>query len=106
MLIGILEAALVIGVAGLLLYGAVRLLARPADRQLPASQAGQWVTAHYDVDGVTNVVVQKLSPTGVNVLDEHVVAKLTIDDPDYDAKFLAAMAAARQRRALFESETE
>jgi hypothetical protein len=29
-----------------------------------------------------------------------------LDDPDYDAKFLAAMESARQRRALFESEED
>ena len=49
-------------------------------------------------------MVQKTSPTGVNVLDEHSVATIRIDDPEYDAKFLAAMATARERRALFESE--
>jgi hypothetical protein len=43
---------------------------------------------------------------GVNVLDEHVVARIPVDDPDYDAKFMAAMAAARERRALFEAEEE
>ena len=100
-----LEAAFVIGLAGLLLYGTIRLLTRPQDRRLPASREGHWVTAHYDVDGTTNVVVQKVSPTGFNVLDEHVVAKLRIDDPEYDAKFLSAMATARERQALFESET-
>ena len=100
----LLEAAFVIGLAGLLLYGTIRLLTRPQDHRLPASSAGHWVTAHYDVKGATHVVVQKTSPTGVNVLDEHSVAKIRIDDPEYDAKFLAAMATARERRALFESE--
>ncbi len=101
----LLEAALVIGVAGMLVYGTIRLLTRPQDRRLPATREGRWVTAHYDVKGTTRVVVQKVSPTGVNVLDEHVVATLRVDDPDYDAQFLSAMATARERRALFESET-
>jgi hypothetical protein len=38
------------------------------------------------------------------VLDEHLVAVVADDDPSYDAKFLEAMAEARQRVALFESE--
>jgi len=104
MLIVVLEAALVIGVAGVLLYGTIRLLSRPEDRRLPTSREGHWVTAHYDVKGTTRVVVQKVSPTGVNVLDEHLVATLRVDDPKYDAKFLSAMATARERQALFESE--
>jgi hypothetical protein len=33
-----------------------------------------------------------------------VITKLDVEDPDYDAKFLAAMATARERRALFEAE--
>jgi hypothetical protein len=98
-----LEAAFVIGLFGLLVYGALRLLTRSQDR-LPASSAGIWVTAHYDAKGATHVVVQKTSPTGVNVLDEHNVATIRIEDPEYDAKFLAAMATARERRALFEAE--
>jgi len=102
----LLEAVFVIGAAGLLLYGTIRLLTRPQDRRLPASREGRWVTAHYDVKGTTRVVVQKVSPTGVNVLDEHVVATVRIDDPEYDTQFLTAMATARARRALFESETE
>lgn len=105
MLIGLLEVAFVLGVAGLLVFGTIRLLTRSQDRRLPASGEGRWVTAHYDVKGTTRVVVQKVSPTGVNVLDEHVVATLRIDDPEYDAQFLTAMATARERRALFESET-
>jgi hypothetical protein len=105
MLIGLLELAFVLGLAGLLLFGTIRLLARPQDQSLPASREGHWVTTHYDVKGTTRVVVQKVSPTGVHVLDEHMVATLRIDDPDYDAQFLSAMATARQRQALFESES-
>lgn len=100
----LLEAVFVIGLAGLLLYGTLRLLTRPQDRRLPAAREGHWITAHYDVDRTTRVVVQKVSPTGVDVLDEHLVTTLRIDDPEYDARFLAAMATARERRALFESE--
>ena len=51
------------------------------------------------------MVLQKISSSGV-VLDEHVVATVPVDDPDYDAKFLTAMNTARERRALFEAEQD
>ena len=51
-------------------------------------------------------MVQKLSPGGANILSEHVVTTIPVGDPDYDAKFLAAMSTARERRAMFESEDD
>jgi hypothetical protein len=36
----------------------------------------------------------------VNVLDAQVVATIRVDDPEYDAKFLAAMSTARERRLV------
>ena len=53
---------------------------------------------------MTRVVVQKVSPGGTNILNEHVVATINTEDADYDAKFLAATATARERRAMFEAE--
>ena len=85
-----LEAALVIAVLGGLVYLTVRLLERTQER-------------HQDVAGTTRVLVQKISESG-RVLDEHLVATVRADDPAYDEKFLAAMAAARERRALFQAE--
>jgi hypothetical protein len=103
----VLEAVFVFGLLGLILYWAFRLLLEPGpQRRRPALRAGHWVTAHYDVDRTTRVVLQKVGPTGSEVLDEHVVASIRVDDPDYDAKFLTAMAAARERRALFASEED
>jgi hypothetical protein len=46
----------------------------------------------------------KVSAGGAQVLDEHLVARIPTADPDYDAKFMTAMAAARERQALFEAE--
>jgi hypothetical protein len=40
------------------------------------------------------------------VVDEHAIASIPVDDPEYDAKFLTAMSIARERRALFEAEEE
>jgi hypothetical protein len=48
----------------------------------------------------------KVSAGGSQVLDEHVVARISTADPDYDAKFMTAMAAAPERQALFEAEEE
>jgi hypothetical protein len=101
----ILEAAAVLGLVGLVLYGLFVVLARPRP-DASAVSGGRWRVAHYEAGGETRVVVQKVSVNGVNVLDEHVVARLAVDDPDYDQRFLAAMSVARERRALFEAEDE
>jgi hypothetical protein len=102
----LLEAALVLGLFALLVYAALRLLTRPPDQPPSASLAGEWRVAHRDKAGVTEVVVQKVSRAGGPVLDEHVIATFAVDDPDYDQKFLTAMSAARERRALFEAEED
>lgn len=99
------EAVLVLGVFAVLVFAALRLLMRPNDQQPPASLTGEWRITHYDKAGVTSVVLQKVSEAG-GVLDEHVIAELPVDDPEYDQKFLAAMSTARERRALFEVEEE
>ncbi len=100
------DAVLVLGVVGLVVYGATRLLSRARYRMPVGAAPGQWRTTHYDAKGSTRVVLQKMSPSGANLLDEHVVATLRLDDPDYDTLFLAAMASARERRALFEQEED
>ncbi len=100
------DAVVVLGVIALAVYGVTRVLAH-ARYQLPAaSSPGQWRATHYDAKGATKVVLQKMSPTGANLLNEHVVATIPLDDPDYDTKFMTAMAAARERRAMFESEED
>jgi hypothetical protein len=102
----LVDAVVVLGAIGLLAYGASRVLARFRFQAPAASSPGQWRATHYDVKGVTKVVLQKLSPTGANLLNEHVVATIPLDDPDYDTQFMTAMAAARERRAMFESEED
>ena len=107
----LLDAAVMLGVLGLVVYGAIRLLTqdqtRPQPqppRRLPPGPT-HWRPTHYDLDGVTHVVLRKVSVDG-EVLDEHVVATVPVGDPGYDAAFLAAMSTARERRALFEAEDE
>ena len=97
-----LEGLLVVGVIGLLVYAAIR--AMPGSPGHPAVAAGQWHAAHYDVNGRTRVVVHKVSPGGAQVLDEHLIAEIPVDDPEYDVLFMTAMSTARQRKAVFESE--
>ena len=100
-----LEGLLVVGTIGVLLYLAIRaLLSSQGSQPHPALTAGHWRTAHYDVDGHTKVVVQKVTPAGTQVLDEHVIAEIAVSDSDYDELFMTAMATARQRQAIFETE--
>lgn len=100
----LLQAALVMGLLAVVLYAAVRLTGRTASTGLPAVTRGRWRVGHYDLVDETRVVLQKVSEGGGTVLDEHVIASISTADPEYDEKFLAAMATARQRQALFESE--
>jgi hypothetical protein len=103
----VLEALVVLVGAGLVVYLLLSWLLKATSSPgggAAAAGPGRWRSAHYDVRGDTRVVVQKLSPDGMTVLDEHTVAVLTPGDADYDDKFLAAMTVARQRQALFESE--
>jgi hypothetical protein len=96
-----LEGLLIVGAVGLL-YTVIRALeSRPGH---PAVAAGHWRAAHYDVDGHTRVLVHKVSSGGGQVLDEHVIAEIAADDPAYDEIFMTAMATARQRKAIFETE--
>jgi hypothetical protein len=99
-----LEAAAVVGLlAVVVLVAATYLMSRSQSQREPVG-AGHWRATHYDAGGVTRVVVQKVSATGVNLLDEHVVAELHRDDPDFDGRFLEAMSTARQRQSVFEAE--
>jgi hypothetical protein len=101
-----LEAAALFILLGVLVFGVVTVLtARPKQQNQPGA-AGRWRAAHYDAGDVTRVVVQKSSPNGGHLLDEHVVAELRRDDPDYEARFLEAMGTARERQSLFEAEED
>jgi hypothetical protein len=99
-----LEAAALTGLLALIVFAGMMFLMGRGKPQDGAIGPGTWRAAHYDAKGVTRVVVQKISATGVNKLDEHVVAELRRDDPDYDERFLEAMNTARQRQSLFEAE--
>lgn len=100
----LLEALVVLGVAGVIIYLIISRFTGQADRRAIPGEAGVWRTAHYSVEGGTRVVVQKVSADGTRVVDEHVIATIEDRDPDYDARFLDAMAQARARLALFQAE--
>jgi hypothetical protein len=103
----LLEAAVVLGLVGLIIYGTITLATRPRDAPRPIrTTGGHWRVAHYESAGSTLVVVQKVLDDEATVVDEHVVATIAQADVDYDEKFLEAMARARQRVALFESEED
>ena len=71
----IFEAVVVIGLVALIAFAVTMLIGRSKQQPAPVGR-GQWRATHYDAKGVTRVVVQKVSATGVNLLDEHVVAEL------------------------------
>jgi hypothetical protein len=98
------EAVILIGLVGLLIFWVTSFLLRPASQGPQVSPAGRWRVAHYDAKGETRIVLQKTREGDTRVLDEHVIASVRSDDPEFDGKFLAAMDAARQRQALFEAE--
>lgn len=103
MILALVVLLVLVGIGAL---AGARAIASAPRRRAAVTGPGLWRTNHYDVKGVTRVVVQKVSPGGTNILNEHVVATVRLNDPDYDSTFMAAMATARERRAIFESEAD
>ena len=100
----LVKAVVLLGLVGVVFVVVSGLARRPGGaRALPGS-AGRWQAAHFAQSGHTHVVVRKVSPDGVTVVDEHLIAAVPEQDPDYDAQFLQAMAQARERAALYQSE--
>lgn len=106
MVVGLVEVVLVLALLALLGYGAARLLTATSDRRPVASSGGHWCVTHYDRDGRTLVVLQKVAGSGAGIIQEHVVASLVPEDAEFDEKFMLAMEVARERRALFEAEEQ
>jgi hypothetical protein len=104
--VALLRTLVVLGLIAVVVVLTVRVLSSPHRPRSLTTAGGRWRTAHYEVDGATRVVVQRVVPEDATLLDEHLVATVPVDDPDYDARFLEAMARARQRVALFEAEEE
>jgi hypothetical protein len=102
----LIELLAVLAVVAAILYIGYAAFAGGAARgsALPTT-GGQWEAAHYAVPGSTRVVVRRRLPDGRTV-DEHVIAVIEDQDEEYEVRFLAAMAQARARAALFQSETD
>jgi len=100
----LLPLLLVIGVLLAVRYTLLEVLRGAGDRQraVPA----RWIPAHLEKAGTTVVVVRRVAIQDGRVLDERVVQRVRVDDPDYDQRFLEAMATARSRAALYRSEEE
>ncbi|RKS73818.1 hypothetical protein CLV35_2309 [Motilibacter peucedani] len=85
---------------------AVVLGALPRRRAELDPGPSQWVPAHIDRDGTTVVLVRRIALETRQVLEERYVEAIPSGAPDHDERFLAAMAAARARAALFASEED
>ena len=101
-----MEAVVLVGLVGLMVFWATSLLLRSVGAGSQFSPSGTWRVTHYDAKGETHIVLQKVRDGDAKVLDEHLITSVRADDPQYDDKFLAAMNAARQRQALFEVEDD
>ncbi len=76
----------------------------PRGRQPKAIEGATWRAAHFSRNAVTHVVVRREDPVTGQVLDERELATVPDGDPDYDAKFMEALATAHSRAALFNTE--
>jgi len=95
-LLPLLLVAVVVTVVVLSMMARNRLT---AGDERSAVEAVPWRAAHVSRDGVTHVVVRRGAEG--QVIDERAVTTVADDDPDFDAKFLEAMVAARARADLF-----
>ncbi|HEX2362485.1 MAG TPA: hypothetical protein VHI11_10470 [Jiangellaceae bacterium] len=107
MMMALLEALAVLGVVvvvACVTYALVRGAGQP--QRTLGEAPPRWVATHYTVNTATRVVVRRVGSASGDVLDEHFIAEISDGDPDFDVKFLEAMAQARARVALFESESD
>lgn len=100
----LVELAFIVGLVWAFVSLTLWLLDRAREPSQPTP--AHWRITHYDTDGETRVVLQKYDDHRDKVLGQHVVGTIRLDDPDYEAEFLAVMDSARQRRALFEAEED
>jgi hypothetical protein len=128
MVLGLIEAGLVLLVLGLLGLGAwtfwrawagPRQLGAPAPGGvLPAGPraelaaaiaAARWMPAHDEVDGTTRVLVRK-TYTGLDgrpeVLENRVIVTFPADDPAWEVRFTEGMAQARFRCTYLNTEEQ
>ncbi len=96
---------LVVAVAVALAVVAVSVQRRRTPPDEPrAVEPARWRVAHVSREGVTHVLVRREVASTGQVLDEREVVTVNDDDPDYDAKFMEAIATARARADVFNDE--
>jgi pyridoxamine 5'-phosphate oxidase family protein len=105
MIVALFETLVVLVAAVAVVYATYALVMGADQRRRSSGQTrGRWEAGHFAVKDFTHVVVRKTVPGDGRVLDEHVIAVIPDGAADYETKFLEAMAQARARAALFESE--
>ncbi|HMG30120.1 MAG TPA: hypothetical protein VK585_08385 [Jiangellaceae bacterium] len=103
----LVRALVVLGVLAVIACATYAVISGTTYRRVSvAAASARWVATHYAVRDATRVVVRKMRLGSDDVLDEHVVVEIPDSDSDFDTKFLEAMAEARARAALFESESD
>jgi len=92
--IAILSALLLTGVVIYCAYLVTGALRQGTTRR--SHEQATWKVRHYSHDGATVVAVSLTAPGG-DVLDEHVVARLPDEDPNWQERFLHARQEAEER---------
>ena len=87
-------ALLLAAAASLGVYAIATALTRGRARR--REREARWRVRHYTTGNNMVVAVCRDAPDGT-VLDEHVVARIPQDEPDWQARFLAAREEAQQR---------
>lgn len=121
MVVGLLELALILGLLGLLVVGAVafwralqggaggpaRLPSRSRAELAASIAQARWAPAHDEVDRTTRVLVRR-AYTSLDgrpvVMEERVLDTFPADDPAWEARFTEAMAKARFRCSYLNAE--
>jgi len=103
----LVQALVVLGLGAVIAYATHSMIRGTEQRRSNVARSGaRWEATHHAVKDSTRVVVRKVVLGIGEVLDEHVVAEFPDGAFDYDMRFLEAMAQARARAALFESESD
>jgi pyridoxamine 5'-phosphate oxidase family protein len=87
----------VVVVLALLYFGYLAVSASARRPGLRERDRARWRLRHYGDRGTTVVAVSLVSPVTGHVFDEHVVARIPDNDPDWSRRFLLAKEEAEER---------
>ena len=106
-MLALVEALVVLAIVLITASVAYALIRGGGKPQVAAADStARWVARHYSAGNATRVVVRRVRAEVGAVLDEQIIVEIPDSDSDFDAKFIEAMAQARARAALFESESD